>query len=548
MQNQRLINGIKSQYILRHILHYVKDNKLQYKLFAFSKLYQKKADINIIFYKRIYLLNIFRENVLYNEYNNNYNLKKKYNEYILKKNLNKKELERLIYEINNEDGMLENPLESKKISVDSPLFEILSKTKNFASNYTLYINQNNCAKSNLKKKFLDINKLNINYSSIYFVIYKKRKIYYLKRLNIDFSKIKRMSIKYDDDNDPNWNLEKYQNNNYFFENLFSINNIENNLIFLYIHFKCYLDNYIFEKINSFKSLQYLYLHGFEFDTIFYIKLKDLKVLYTNCSKNILISEEIVFKELKEYNLSNSDITSLQMLENSKIENLEKFLLMDNKISDIKLLVKLEKIKLLYLEGNNISDINCLENAHFNELKKLIFSFNNISDISALEKVKLEKLEILYFMNNNLSDINALEFAHIENLKELNLFDNNISDIRVFENVRFEKLERLHLGKNKITDINVLEYVNFKELKELYLDDNNISDIKVFRKIKFEKLKYFNLQINKISVIPSLQYVNFKYFKITSLTGNIYDYNNIFKFFKNVKIKKLFKLKKRYKKI
>ena len=52
MENQPLINKIKSSYIIRNILNYIRDNNFKLKLFIHSKLFQNKLDIKLIDYQK----------------------------------------------------------------------------------------------------------------------------------------------------------------------------------------------------------------------------------------------------------------------------------------------------------------------------------------------------------------------------------------------------------------------------------------------------------------------------------------------------------------
>ena len=79
--------------------------------------------------------------------------------------------------------------------------------------------------------------------------------------------------------------------------------------------------------------------------------------------NIIENEKMnflnYFKELKELDSSNNNISDIIVLEK----------------------VKFEKLEILYLSGNyELSDINILEKVNFKELKELDLSWNNISDI------------------------------------------------------------------------------------------------------------------------------------------------------------------------
>ena len=56
-----------------------------------------------------------------------------------------------------------------------------------------------------------------------------------------------------------------------------------------------------------------------------------------------------------------------------------------------------------LSNNEISDINVLEKVNFKELKELYLSYNKISDISVLEKVNFKELKELDLSGNEISE-------------------------------------------------------------------------------------------------------------------------------------------------
>ena len=494
MENRKFIYKIKSKYIIMHILNYIKDKYLQNKIFLYSKSLQNRLEIKFTNIEQKYLEKIgFNiDEYLYSEkYENIFN--GEYDKFLLDNNLMKDEFENLIYDVKNEENkfIIEEEYETK-INIYSTLLDALSKTKNFENNYTICISQDDIDSYNLKEEYQNIfnrlNKLKRKYSSVYYTFQDIGKINYLKELNINFNNIKRLTlifpaIIYDD--------------TYSLQTLFSINNIENNLIYLKINckFNVIKNLDLFQKINNFKSLQYLFISSFQFQKRFYIKLNTLKLLSCIDCKKIKLKND--FKELKELNLENNDLYNIKMLQNIKFNNLEK----------------------LNLSMNHILDINVFENDDFRKLKELNLENNKISDINILEKVKFDKLEILNLSWNLIYDINILEKVNFKELKELNLFNNNISDINVLKNVKFEKLEILNIGMNQIPYINISENVKFKELKELNLELNNIRNISILKKIKFEKLEILNLSNNKISDISVLENVNFKELKNLSLHHN-----------------------------
>ena len=139
MENQKMIHKIKSKYILKHILNYIEDKNFQLKLFFHSKYFQNKLEINLLSCYKKYLDELgfdynrylykeedkYKKDILINEFKN----------FILNNNLDKEKFKKIIYEViknqNDKD-------EEKYINIDSPLFEIISKIKDFV-NYIQYI-------------------------------------------------------------------------------------------------------------------------------------------------------------------------------------------------------------------------------------------------------------------------------------------------------------------------------------------------------------------------------------------------------------------------
>ena len=286
MEYQKLINKLSSTYIIKNIFNFIKDNNLQFKLFIHSKSLQKKLDIKLIDYKEKYVSKLGFDKYLYIEeekYKKNY-LNEEYNKFLLENKFNKEELNNIIYEVleNKKENDIkgENIIEEgfkTFINIDSPLFKVISKTKNFDTNYTIFISQKILYEYNLKDYFKNyfeyLKKLNRKYSSIYYSFNDKKKLGYLKDFKIDFNKIKKMTLYQIKDSN-----EMRIDNKYFFETLFSFNNIENNLIYLNIQFNSFqnykINSNLFENINKFKSLKYLYLNSFNFDKIITIKLNN----------------------------------------------------------------------------------------------------------------------------------------------------------------------------------------------------------------------------------------------------------------------------------
>ena len=284
---ENLFNKIKSIYISDNIFSYIGDNNFKLKLFYYSKFYQNKLNLKVIFQEK-YLkkLEFNISNYLYiNKYNKDY-LNNKYDEFLLKNRLNKKEFETIIYNV-LENKNIENIDKNIKkfdtkilINIDSPLFELILKTKNFENNYIVYIYEENID-DNYKfyyNIFNNSNNTNIKYLSICYNFKNIKKLNYLKELNIDFNKINYMH--------------------------FINQNKENN--------NCIL----FENINNFLSLKYLYLDSYNMHKNDKIELNNLEVLsFINCEYINLLN--IFCDKLEILNLGRNQISNINNLEYKK---------------------------------------------------------------------------------------------------------------------------------------------------------------------------------------------------------------------------------------
>ena len=184
MDNDELINNIKSKYILNYIFNYIKDKNYKDKLFLYSKKYQVKFDIKLIGLKESYLkkINFDLDKYLYTKPNlfKKDSLEKEYNNFLLENKLNKERFENIIsdiYENKEIKDIEEEDVDKikdheKLINIESPLFKILSKTKNFKKSFIIYISQRIIDEYKLKDEYIkifeELNNLNINYASIFY--------------------------------------------------------------------------------------------------------------------------------------------------------------------------------------------------------------------------------------------------------------------------------------------------------------------------------------------------------------------------------------------
>ena len=227
------------------------------------------------------------------------------------------------------------------VPVNDPLYE-----KKIADN-TIFIQLRNHYYSEYKDAY---NKLldnpDIKYSSIYFHFDNNTK--FLKELNIDFRKITKLTL----DKGPEFNTD----DNSVFETLFSLDNIQNNLVHLTIRFRWNelefskflgyklspkVNDKLFENINNMKKLRYLNLISVNFEKKVTIRLNSLKVLLCSDCENLCM-ENIICPNLEKLYYYNKDITDVSQFNEIKNDNFK-------------------KLKELYLTGS-LSPINVLKDA------------------------------------------------------------------------------------------------------------------------------------------------------------------------------------------
>ena len=157
MENKGTINEIKSKYILKNIFNYIQNKNFEPKLFFYSKYFRKKLNINysLCYQKYLYSMRFYINDYLYIDqcfYEKDI-LKNEYDNFISNNKLNKEKFEKIIYEIINNQNEI-NINKNQYINIDSPLFEIISKTKDFDKNYTIYISQKNIDEYKLKEDYI----------------------------------------------------------------------------------------------------------------------------------------------------------------------------------------------------------------------------------------------------------------------------------------------------------------------------------------------------------------------------------------------------------
>ena len=94
----------------------------------------------------------------------------------------------------------------------------------------------------------------------------------------------------------------------------------------------------------------------------------------------------------------------------------------------------KNLKELDFQNNNITDITVFEKVKFELLENLDLSDNKISLIDGLDKANMKKLKVLDLSNNDISDVK--QFGKIS-VKELIthefIFEDNLTAVDLFRN-------------------------------------------------------------------------------------------------------------------
>ena len=446
-----MIYEIKSHYILKYIIDFIPDKKIKLILFSHSNYFRKRLDLNYLGCYEKYLDELgFDINKYLFEIESSYEkgkLSKEYSNFISTNRLNKEKFEKVLYEVlNNQEE------DYKNLNIDSPLLEIVSKTKDF-DKYAIYISQKNIDEYGLKDQYKIIfNKSNIKFSSINYVYNDETKLNYLKDLGIIFKNIRKIRLEY---NGYDEIIEESHNSN---------------------------SNIIINTLNLFPNINQFVLRD---------------------NKNIIkFLESVIFNNLKELDLSNNKISDIKVLEKLKFDKLEKLDLSSNKISEISALenANFKELKELNLSWNKISDIKVLKCVKFHYLEKLDLSMNEISDISILENVNFKKLKELDLSDNKISDIKVLDKIKFNELEKIDFSYNKISDISKLGNIYFKKLKELDLSGNHISEVVKIKKENCGKLEKLDLSYNKIKNIE-----RLKSLKNVRFELGKNKFIPQYNF-------------------------------------------
>ena len=394
--NNSILEKVFSKDLLSNIFDYIRDPNYKHKLFSYSKLLQKKADLRLADYEERYIekFGINLNDYLFSENNK---FVRKFNKDILnsnlqkdlsKNNLEKAKIEKIMVDIYNqryEDKYKNNSEGSDKagnklietdesIEIYSPFFETLSKMEFFEYLFTINISTYIIDKFDLKEDYISafekLKQSKSKYNSLTIYYEDSYDILYLKDFKINFNQIKRIIFI------PN-SYHVTGDYKYFLNTFFSFfTRIENNLTNLKLKWvENEMEPRAIQNLNNFKSLELLNLTGFKFTKTFVLKLSNLKKLTLDSCENIDF-EENIFSNIIKLNLYHCSI---------------------NKPKSLLAIPNLEECELTYYDG---------------ESEQKYYSIFDISSFKKLKKFVGDPCDFIYLEENNLEYVKLISYTEV----------------------------------------------------------------------------------------------------------------------------------------
>jgi len=266
--------------------------------------------------------------------------------------------------------------------------------------------------------------------------------------------------------------------------------------------------------------------------------------------------QIRFNQLKEIDISENNIISIENFKKMSLPFLEFLNLSHNKIKLIKPMTKLKykNLKYIFLQKNEIEDLESFLNTEFSSLDLLRVEDNKVIDENN-EKIKklkdkFKKKIILKPIKNQikkfLDDYN-LEFSKIiEENSEQNTQENSNENKTGDYALRYSEgnnINESEFEKNieNIVDIDlndilggdellkslflIITYKSKNRIRKLILRNNDIEDPLILSRINFDSLRTLDLAVNKIKDLKFLSCLKAKYLKYLYLDNN--SFNDIY---------------------
>ena len=246
----------------------------------------------------------------------------------------------------------------------------------------------------------------------------------------------------------------------------------------------------------------------------------------------LISK-IIFRNLKEIDVSGNDIKDIEPLNNMILPDLEYLNMSYNKIENIEPIAELnsKKLKEICLQENNINDISSFNNSDFPALEILRLEKNNIDYSGQPFKVLKNKKykDKVFYEEKTQDDFNKKYNTYIDFTQESIILSNLKGKDKMLLDLYLiikpdNNIKELKLDDNQIKNVSLISRIPLNELKLLDLSLNNITNVQFLTEMKMPKLSTLYLNVNKINdIYPLIQITeiikNFPNLYILSLKEN-----------------------------
>lgn len=208
-------------------------------------------------------------------------------------------------------------------------------------------------------------------------------------------------------------------------------------------------------------------------------LQCLNLSRNNLNEDFTRQAKACFKkltQLKKLNLSNNQLTKLDPIWFTGLQNLEQLDLSENNLAN-------------YLTQE------CFSKMGLGKLKTLNLSDNGLTIIDPRWFVGLNQLTELDFSSNELSGINQSWFMGLNNLTQLNLSFNNLAILpsNVFENLS-KNITKINLAYCQLSKLDPTWFKNLKNLEEITLVGN--TKLELPPQIRVQKIQFVDTGNNE----------------------------------------------------
>ena len=405
------------------------------------------------------------------------------------------------------------------LDIYSPFFEALLTTNYFSDIFTIVVSTRFIKQNNLENDYIQainyINKLNTKYS-ILFRFFNGNDIDYFDNFKLNLKNIKKLILLEEKD------IGKY---NYFFEKLFSFNELKNSLKHFKISLRFRIDQILLQDINACKNLEILELDSIHFTSLFTLNLPQLKMLKLSYCSGISLSQQMCSNLIDLYFVDFAPVQERQ-LKFPKLKICEFYFQKD--YMNFNLIFDFTTMKNLKVLKSESEDFLKLGNDILLEDLTVISNRNNPieNEIKIIEKIiSMKSLKKVYV---SLNKIGHKEISNINGLNEsITTFR---TELKSHPNFVLYSLQG-KLPNISDLDVRVMDYSWFHPglpVKNMELITITDIDITENMKCKIKNLKIICKHANLKLYCQSFQYLE----KIDIYIGNSKNVKDKFPFFKD----------------